>query len=403
MATRIINARLIDGTGAGPQDGVTVTVDEGRFVSIDRSEPSRGDDVIDVGGRTLLPGLINAHSHLGGMLGEDEMPAGERAAWIFEHCRRSLDLGITTCRETAGLDGGIVQAIEKGIAQGPRILHCGPALVQMGGHADFRPAYVPDPCVHHQGVPGLHVGTHICDGEDAVRAAARLAFKRGAKFIKMCATGGVTSVSDALSDTQFTIGEMRAAVEEARARGTYVTVHTHNNSAIMRGLEAGVECFEHATALDDETARAVKAAGAAIVPTLTVAHVYSTYTDFLSQEIISRIDGVEGGMRNAIRIAHQHGILVGAGADLIGPDQKDYGLETALVAEEVGASQALVTMTRDNARVLRIDDRLGTVEPGKVADLVAVSGDPLDDPRLLADPANIVLVVKAGGVVKDIR
>ena len=108
-------------------------------------------------------------------------------------------------------------------------------------------------------------------------------------------------------------------------------------------------------------------------------------------------------MRNAIRIAHQHGILVGAGADLIGPDQKDYGLETALVAEEVGASQALVTMTRDNARVLRIDDRLGTVEPGKVADLVAVSGDPLDDPRLLADPANIVLVMKAGGVVKDIR
>ena len=403
MATRIINARLIDGTGAGPQDGVTVTVDDGRFVSIDRSEPSRGDDVIDVGGRTLLPGLINAHSHLGGMLGEDEMPAGERAAWIFEHCRRSLDLGITTCRETAGLDGGVVQAIEKGIAQGPRILPCGPALVQMGGHADFRPTYVPDPCVHHQGVPGLHVGTHICDGEDAVRAAARLAFKRGAKFIKMCATGDVTSVSDALSDTQFTIGEMRAAVEEARARGTYVTVHTHNNPAIMRGLEAGVECFEHATALDDETARAVKAAGAAIVPTLTVAHVYSTYTDFLSEEIISRIDGVEGGMRNAIRIAHQHGILVGAGADLIGPDQKDYGLETALVAEEVGASQALVTMTRDNARVLRIDDRLGTVEPGKVADLVAVSGDPLDDPRLLADPANIVLVMKAGGVVKDIR
>ena len=402
MVTRIINGRLIDGTGADPVDGVTVTVDDGRFVSVDQSEPSRGDGVIDVEGRTLLPGLMNAHSHLGGIIGEDEVPPGEIAAWIFEHCRRLLDLGITTCRETAGLDGGVVQAIEKGIARGPRIIPCGPALVQMGGHADFRPAFVPDPGVYHQGVPGLNVGTHICDGEDAVRSAARLAFKRGARFLKMCASGGVTSVSDALSDTQFTVGEMRAAVEEARARGTYVTVHTHNNPGIMRGLEAGVECFEHATALDDETAQAVAAAGAAIVPTLTVAHVYSTYTDFLTQEIISRIDGVEQGMRNAIKVGQANGVLVGAGADLIGPDQKDYGLETALVAEEVGAMQALITVTRDNARMLRIDDDLGTVEPGKVADLVAVNGDPLDAPRLLADPANVALVLKAGEVVKDI-
>ena len=401
MATRIVNARLIDGTGAGPRDGVTVSVDDGRFVSIDQSEPSRGDHVIDVGGRTLLPGLINAHSHLGGIFRDDVMPPGEVAAWIFEHCRRSLDLGITTCRDTAGLDGGIVQAIEKGVARGPRIIPCGPALVQMGGHGDFRPAFVPDPCVHHQGVPGLFVGTHICDGEDAVRSAARLAFKRGARFLKMCASGGVTSASDALSDTQLTVGEMRAAVEEARARGTYVTVHTHSNPGIIRGLQAGVECFEHATALDEETAQAVAAAGAAIVPTLTVAHVYPTYTDFLSPEIISRIEGVEAGMRNAIRLGHKHGILVGAGADLIGADQKDYGLETALVAEEVGAAQALVTVTRDNARVLRIADRLGTVEPGKIADLVAVNGDPLDEPRLLADPANVGLVLKAGEVVKD--
>ena len=401
MATRIINGRLIDGTGAGPRDGVTVSVNDGRFVSIDQSEPSRGDHVIDVGGRTLLPGLINAHSHLGGIFRDDVMPPGEVAAWIFEHCRRSLDLGITTCRDTAGLDGGIVQAIEKGIARGPRIIPCGPALVQMGGHGDFRPPFVPDPCGHHQGVPGLFAGTHICDGEDAVRSAARLAFKPGARFLKMCATGGVTSTSDALNDTQLTVGEMRAAVEEARARGTYVTVHTHNNPGIMRGLEAGVECFEHATALDDETALAVKAAGAAIVPTLTVAHIYPTYTDFLTQEIISRIEGVEDGMRNAIRLGHKHGILVGAGADLIGADQKDYGLETALVAEEVGSAQALVTVTRDNARVLRIDDRLGTVEPGKIADLVAVNGDPLDEPRLLADPANIAWVLKAGEVAKE--
>jgi imidazolonepropionase-like amidohydrolase len=234
-----------------------------------------------------------------------------------------------------------------------------------------------------------------------VRRAARLAFKRGAKLLKMCASGGVTSLSDSLDDTQFTVEEMRAAVQEAHARGTYVTIHTLNNAGVRNGLDAGVECFEHVAELDDETAALVKAAGACVVPTLSVTDVYAGYSSFLPPEVIARVEGVGAGMRRAIEVAHRHGILVGAGADLIGPDQTQYGLETALVAEVVGAAQAIVTMTRDNARVLRISDRVGTVEAGKVADLAAVDGDPLDDPRLLVDPANISLVLKGGSVVKS--
>lgn len=121
------------------------------------------------------------------------------------------------------------------------------------------------------GVPGLAVLTHAVSGPDQVREAARLAFKRGAKFLKMCVTGGVTSLTDSLEDVQLTVEEIRAAVEEARARRTYITVHTHNKEGILRGLEAGVECFEHVTALDEETA----AAGAAVVPALTVVEVSS--------------------------------------------------------------------------------------------------------------------------------
>ena len=401
--TRVIHARLIDGTGADPVDDATITITDGRITAVDSSPPSAGDDVIDVQGRTVLPGLINAHTHFAVASMNDRMSPGEVAAWIFEHLRRAIDLGFTTCRETGGLDGGVPYAIEKGLARGPRMIVAGPLLVQMGGHGDFRPPFVPDPCAHDLGVPGLAHVSEVCDGPDAVRAAARLAFKRGARFLKMCVSGGVTSITDSLEDTQFTVEEIRAAVEEARARHTYVTVHTHNNAGIMRGLDAGVECFEHCTSLDDETARAIKAAGAAIVPTLTVAHVYRTYTNFLTPEIIERIEGVEQGMRNAITLGHSHGILVGSGADLIGPDQSQYGMETGLVAEVTGAMQAIITATRDNAKVLRVDDDLGTIEPGKLADLIAVDIDPLEKPSLLADPANVTLVLKAGRTEKDLR
>jgi imidazolonepropionase-like amidohydrolase len=402
MTTRFINARLIDGTGGTPVDGATVVVDEDTITAVDASARAADDAVIDLEGRTVLPGLISAHTHHAAVTTADELTPGEVAAWAFEHLRRSLDLGFTTCRELGGIDGGIVRAIDKGIARGPRLVVSGPLLVQMGGHADFRPAFLPDPCSHPVGVPGLWQGSYVCDGVDGVRRAARLAFKRGANLLKMCATGGVTSLSDGLGDTQFTVEEMRAAVQEARARGTYVTIHAINNAGVRNGLEAGVECFEHVAELDDDTAALIKAAGAAVVPTLTVTEVYAGYGAWLPPEVIRRVEGVGAGMRRALEVAHRHGILVGAGADLIGPDQSQYGLETALVAETVGAAQAIVTATRDNARVLRMSDRIGTVEAGKLADLIAVNGDPLEDPRLLADPGNVVLVVKAGSVVKNL-
>jgi imidazolonepropionase-like amidohydrolase len=402
VTTRLINARLVDGNGGAPVDGATVVVEGETILAVDASAPARDDTVIDLEGRTLLPGLISAHTHHAAVSTGDELSPGEIAAWAFEHLRRSLDLGFTTCRELGGIDGGIVKAVDNGIARGPRLVVSGPLLVQMGGHADFRPAFLPDPCSHPVGVPGLWQGSYVCDGVDGVRRAARLAFKRGAKLLKMCATGGVTSLSDSLDDTQFTVEEMRAAVQEARARGTYVTIHTVNNAGVRNGLAAGVECFEHVVELDDDTAALIKAAGACVVPTLAVTDVYAGYGNWLPAEVIKRVEGVGAGMRRAIEVAHRHGILVGAGADLIGPNQTQYGLETALVAEVVGAEQAIVTTTRDNARVLRMSDRIGTVEPGKLADLVVVAGDPLADPRLLVDPANIVLVAKGGTVVKSL-
>jgi imidazolonepropionase-like amidohydrolase len=403
MRLVLTNARLIDGTGRDPVASTSVTIDGGRIAAIG-AEADRDEARVDLEGRTLLPGMINAHAHLGAaaLLEADNMPPAVVAGWIFEHCRRSLDLGITTVRDTGGLDGGVVAAIDQGLVRGPRLLVCGPLLVQSGGHGEFRPAWVQNPCAHHQGVPGLSVMTYVVDGADQVRHAARLNFKRGADFLKLCVSGGVTSLSDELDDTQFTVEEMRAAVQEARARRTYVTVHTHNNDGILRGLEAGVECFEHATALDPEIAERVARAGAAVVPTLTVAHLYGDLAGQLPDRVIARISGVEEGMRNAIKVGHEAGILVGAGSDLIGADQQRFGMELPLVAEAVGAMKAIETLTLANARVLRRADDLGSIEVGKAADIVAVDGDPLEDPWLFDDPGRIALVIKGGEVMKSI-
>lgn len=403
MTTSIHGARLVTGVDDEPLEGASIRIEGERFAEVARGDVAPGEVAMDGAGLTFLPGLVNAHAHLAGaaLFEADAMPPAVVAAWLFEHLRRSLDLGFTTVREVGGADGGVKEALRLGLVRGPRLLTAGPLLVQMGGHGEFRPAFGGDPHVHHAGTPGLCVFTQPVAGPDAMRAAARLAFKRGADFVKLCISGGVTSLADSLGDTQLSADEMRAAVEEAEARGTYVTGHAHNNKAIAMGLEAGLACFEHGTALDEETAARMAQAGAALVTTLTVCHVYADNAGFLPPEILSRIDGVEEGQRTAIRIAEEHGVLLGCGADLIGPDQRRYGLEVALTAEVVGAMRAIQIATIGNARVLRVADRVGSVEAGKLADVIAVDGDPLADPSLLDDPANVVLVIKDGVVEKD--
>jgi len=405
MAISIHGASLINGIAPEPVSGAGIRIEGARFTQAHRGGVPRGETAVDGTGLTVLPGLISAHTHLAGaaLLAGDEMPAAVVAAWMFEHMRRSLELGFTTVREVGGADGGVVEALRLGLVRGPRMIVCGPLLVQMGGHAEFRPAFVPDPCQHHAGVPGLCVFTHPVSGPAEVRAAARLAFKRGARFLKLCISGGVTSLTDRLEDTQLSVEEMCAAVEEATARETYVTAHAHNNRAIVAGLEAGISCFEHGSGLDEVTAGRLARAGAALVTTLTVAHLYGENSAFLPSEVVERIAGVEQGQRRAIRLAEDAGVLLGCGADLIGPDQRRFGLELALTAEEVGAMRAIQIATINNARILRIDDHLGSIEPGKLADLIAVDGDPLAEPRLLDDPHRVVLVIKDGVVEKDTR
>lgn len=407
MPLALRGATLIDGTGADPVGGATVVVEDGRIARVGADAP-RDADVIDLSGLTLLPGLIDAHVHLGASI-EGGMgfrhSVAEIAAAMFQNCAQTLDAGFTTVRDTGGVDAGIVAVMESGRMPGPRVISCGPLLCQTGGHGHFASDWEPTCLWHEHEIPGLTSFSLLTDGVDAMRKNAREAFRRGATFLKLCVTGGVVSKTDALSDTQFSVEEIRAAVEEAEARDTYVTVHAHNNRGIRNAVEAGVKCVEHGTQIDEATAKLMADNAVNLVPTFSVAHtMLRTIDEFrLPKAIAKRVEGMEAGMADGMRVAAAAGVPIGSGSDLIGPRQDYRGLELVLKSEILGPLEALVSATRTNAEILGVADRLGTVEPGKLADLIAIDGDPLDKPELFNDRARVLLVLQGGEIVKDAR
>ncbi|WP_369211281.1 metal-dependent hydrolase family protein [Streptomyces flavofungini] len=405
----LTGATVVDGTGSDPVPGQNVHIENGRIVALGGAPPP-GAEVVDLTGLVLTPGLIDAHVHLGlssdlGRAGTFELSAAELAADMFANCRQTLESGFTTVRDTGGVDRGIADVVAGGKVPGPRILHCGPLLAQTGGHGYLGAAWE-DPAAwssHH--LPGLAAQSLVCDGPDEVRKSAREAFRRGAGFLKMCVTGGVVSHYDDLTDTQFGHDEIAAAVAEAAARSTYVTVHAHNNRGLRTAVEAGATCVEHGTGIDEEMAALMAARGVAHVPTLSVCHaLLADATEAgLPAHIGERVGDALEGQRRAILAGRAAGVLIGSGSDLIGPRQEHRGNELVLRSKIETPMRALVSATRDNARVLRIDDEVGTVEPGRIADLTVFSADPLADPSAFDDPERIPLVVQAGRIVKDRR
>jgi imidazolonepropionase-like amidohydrolase len=401
---------VIDGTGSLPFTAA-VAVSGERIAGLDAATApvaAEGAALVDVSGLTLLPGLIDAHTHMGTVAWADQfrIPLAVQAATVFGIAAATLDAGFTTVRDLGGVDGGLVQAIDAGLTRGPRVLPSGALLCQSGGHGDrsrFRPGGTEDAV--RVNAPGLVQSPVVCDGPEAVRRAARLQFRFGASQIKMCASGGVLSLADRLEDTQFSVEELRAAVGEASARDSYVTVHAHNTAAILAGLEAGVRCFEHGTFLDSATAARMADAGACLVPTLSVTQVLAEQWETwgVPRSILPRLENVRESSENAVRLAAEAGVLIGSGSDFLGPVQAGRGLEIAAKAAVFGPMAAIVSATSANARVVGLADEIGALRPGLRADIVGLASDPLQHPGRLADDTNVVLVVKDGVIVKDTR
>jgi imidazolonepropionase-like amidohydrolase len=407
MTLILEGATLIDGTGADPLAQARVTIDGDTIASVGKGGAARSKgEVIDLAGLTLLPGLMDAHAHLGLVTDftadPGAMSSAEIAARTFRNCELCIEAGFTTVRDMCGVDGGLAHTVASGLVRGPRIFPSAAAIVQTGGHGHITGPY----CFqdHSLEFPGLVQMIAICDGADEVRHQARLNFRRGATQLKAFISGGVVSTTDRLEDTQLTVEELRAAVFEARARETYVAGHAHNCQAIMNGLEAGLECFEHGTMLDEKTAAAMKRAGAALDPTFTVCRLMvDSWREWkLPESVVPRVARCEQMMSDAVRIARAAGVLTGSGSDLLGSEQNRRGLELVIKAKILSPMEAIVSATLSNAKIFRQDHQLGSVEKGKLADIIAVRGDPLADPALFDDPSRVMLVIKGGTILKNL-
>lgn len=404
------NAFLIDGTGGEPREDATVVVADGRIQEVTGPGGRVPAGIrFDLAGRTLMPGLIDAHVHVGNLEIRNHLTAQLPAAvYVLRACRTlasDLDLGFTTLRDAAGLDPGFRMAVTQGLTRGPRLFLSVTPLAQSGGNTAVQGSGPDTPMPRN----ALGITPEICDGPDQVRAAARRTLGRGADQIKVFADGEVLAMQAAdrarPGQWKFSVEELRAAVEVARAAGSYVMAHVYAPQAIANCLAAGVRSLEHGNLLDQATAEQVAAAAAYYVPTLV------TYDLLLERGKAYGLDDysleklalVARSGRRALELAHRAGVKIASGSDIVGPDQHLKGRELAIKAEVLGPMGAIVSATRTNAELLGVGDRLGTVEPGKLADLIVVEGNPLREIGLFADGHRTVrLVVLEGRVVKNL-
>jgi imidazolonepropionase-like amidohydrolase len=409
MATLILkNAAIIDGTGAGPFPNGTVIVEGDRIREVLAGGPGQIPSeatVIDCRHQTLLPGLIDAHVHVGAI--EANIMDQQRRHYTsllvirsLKVIKETLDQGFTTIREAGGSDPGFREAVRQGYIQGPRMFVAGFPLSQTGGHGDSRlPTEMFPPLVNHAGI-----ATRVCDGVDEVRRAAREQLRSGVDHLKIMAGGGAMSPSDEIDTSQYSIEELQAAVYEAQAVGTYVMAHVYSSRSILNCTAAGIRTLEHGNLLNEEAARAIKDTGAFLVPTLVTYEVTPRLGKDLGipqNNIRKMIEARERGLE-ALAIAHRVGAKIASGSDLLGPMQVFKGMELELKSRVLGPMGAIVATTKTNAELLRKEKDLGTIEAGKLADFILINGDPLKDIKLFQQyQEKMTLIIQGGQVYKN--
>ncbi len=396
------NARLLDPEANDLREGMSVLVEGDRIREVsDRPIRAAEAQVVDVGGKTLMPGLIDAHIHvylsevnIGRMA---EMPISLMAARAGPLMRAMLDRGFTTVRDTGGADWGIREAVETGQMAGPRLFIAGQSISQTGGHADFRRRTESEaPCSCCSGVNYI---ARIVDGVPQMLHAVRDELRKGADHIKLMVSGGVASPHDPLEATQFTREEILAATGETTSWGSYCAAHAYGADAIRRAVECGVRTIEHGNFVDAETAALMRAKGAFIVPTLIAYDAMKRRGKDLGLPPISleKNERVLAAGIRSLETAKAAGVPIGFGSDLLGELQNDQCREFLIRSEAMAPIDIIRSATLVNAKLLRHEGKLGQIKPGAFADLLVVDGNPLKDLGLFQDQGAHLSVIMKGG------
>lgn len=397
------NCRVWDATRAEPEEGCDVLVEGERIKEVsDKPITGAAAETVDAGGRTLMPGLIDAHVHavVGrvnfGALGE--VPLTLMAAEASHALADMLQRGFTSVRDCGGADWGLARAVEQGLIQGPRLFYSGRALSQTGGHGDYRPRTSDmEPCGCNS---ALDATARIADGVPDVRKAARDELRKGASQVKVMVSGGITSPNDPIENVQYSAEELTAAVEEAAGWHTYVAAHAYTAEAITHALNCGVRTIEHANLIDAEAAKLAAEKAAFVVPTLVTFEAFNRFgkdmgvADFTLAKLR---DVLDQGLR-AVELCRAQGVKLGLGSDLLGPMRDQQSRELLLQAEAQSPREVLASATAVNAEILGKGSELGRIAPGAWADLLLVDGDPLSDLNLLQDQGRHLDVIMKGGV-----
>lgn len=397
------NAHILDVRTGALSDRRHLVIENRRICEIHdgRAACPANAQRIDLGGRTLMPGLCDAHVHcmvpINSFAAFSKWPPSYAAYRAIDVLRGMLRRGFTTVRDAGGADFGVAKAIEEGWIAGPRLLFSGKALSQTGGHGDMR-GPGEQALDDHYYVPSLG---RICDGVDAVRRAARDELRRGAHQIKLMVGGGIASYTDPIHYNQFSGEEIRAAVEEAANAGTYVLAHAYCAHTIEHAVRNGVHSVEHGNFLDDARAALMVERGAVLVPTLVA---YTSMWDEglqvgMPAELHSKIKPVLDIGTTSLEVARRHGVEMVYGTDLIGPLHRHQNMEFRIRREALSAAEVVRHATINAARLFRMEGEIGEVVEGARADLIALDGNPAEDIELLVSTeTSLKMILKDGEI-----
>ena len=399
------NGKLLDLASGTLITGKEVLVEGERITAVrDQSAaPPAGVTVIDLGGRTLMPGLIDCHVHVLASSANLGFNALQPNAIIMYRALpilgAMLERGFTTVRDAGGADWALARSIALGLVPGPRIFASGKALSQTGGHGDMRARgelLLKEPCSCCFRAGAI---ARVVDGVDNVRKAVREELQQGASQIKIMASGGVSSPTDPIANTQYSEAEIRAIVEEAEAANTYVMAHAYTARAIRRAVACGVRTIEHGNLVDRETAQLMRERGAFAVPTQVTYEMLAEHGARygLPADSVAKIEDVRLAGRRALEFFAEAGVPMGYGSDLLGEMHEYQTQELRIRAEVLGNLEALRSATSVAARILEREGELGCIAAGALADLLVVDGDPLTDISCLVGQGERLDVILQGG------